>query len=127
MPLSRSPRLASAVPRLFCVVAQLERDALAGPLGQGLAKSGDGLIEPRGAALALAKAQKRIAEIVLRRRPLERDALAGPLGQGLAKSGDGLFEPRGAALALAQASKRSAEIVLRRRPVERDALAGLDA
>src|SRR5258707_1391692 len=76
------------------------------------------LVEPGGAALALAEQLQRSAEIVLCRGPVERHALARPLFKGLAIGGDGLVEVCGVALALAERLERNAEIVLRHGPVE---------
>jgi hypothetical protein len=47
----------------------LERDALTGSFLEGVAIGGDGLLEAFGAALALAERLKRIAEIIVGRRP----------------------------------------------------------
>ena len=88
----------------------MERDALAGVFLQGRAIGGDGLFEPRSAALALAERGEHIAEIVLGHGPVERDALSGSFLEGLAIGGGGLIEPRGAALALAEGRERVAEI-----------------
>src|SRR5262245_23655891 len=54
----------------------IDRLALAGPFLQRVAIGGDRLLEPGSAALARAERLKRVAEIVLRYRPLERHALA---------------------------------------------------
>jgi hypothetical protein len=99
----------------------LERHALAGIFLQGLAKGGNGLLEPRRPALPLAEHSERVAEIRLGLGPLEPHALAGPFLQGLAIGGKGLIEPRRPALPLAKRSKRIAEIVLGRGPLERRA------
>ena len=48
--------------------------------------------------------RERVAEVVLRHRPLERHPLAGSFRERVAVGGDGLFEARGAALAFARAS-----------------------
>jgi hypothetical protein len=48
----------------------LVRHALSGVFQQCVAEGGDGLLEPRGAALACPQPRKRVAEVVLRRRPL---------------------------------------------------------
>jgi len=60
----------------------LERDALAGPLLQRGAEGVDRLFEPRGATLAFPEPRERVAEVVLRHRPLERHALARVFGEG---------------------------------------------
>jgi hypothetical protein len=93
---------------------------------EGGAIGGDGLFEPRGAALAPAKRLKRIAEIVLGRAPVERHPLAGPLLQGGAIGHDGLFEPRGAALAPAKRQKRIAETEAERAVKPGDLVTELD-
>jgi hypothetical protein len=51
---------------------------------QGVAKGGDGLVEPRRPALPLAEFLERIAEIILGPGPLERHAFAGSFAQNLA-------------------------------------------
>ena len=68
-------------------------------------------------------ALERIAEIVLRRRPVERNPLARPFLQRRAIGRHRLLQPRRPALPLPERLERIAEIVLRRRPVERNPLA----
>ena len=55
----------------------MERHALARRFRERVAEGGDGLFEARGAALAFPERPERLAEVVLRYRPVERGALAG--------------------------------------------------
>jgi hypothetical protein len=54
-----------------------------------LAKGVDSLLKFVGTALTLAQSPERVAEIVLRHRPIERHALAGPFLEGVTIGGDG--------------------------------------
>ena len=67
---------------------------------------------------------ERVAEVVLRHRPLQRHALAGVFLQRGAEGGDGFEQAGGAAFALAERPERGAEVVLRHGPVERSFRAG---
>ena len=80
------------------------------------------VIELRRLVLPLAERRKRIAEIVLRGRPLERGPLPCVFLQRRAIGRHRLLELRRPALPLAERRKRIAEIVLRPRPVERNPL-----
>ena len=171
MPLSRSPERRKRDAEVVLRHRPVERHALAGHFLQRGAKGGDRLLQPRRAALALARAsqsamprlfcviaqssgtrsrvisssaarkaatasssravplsrspepRKRGAEVVLRRRPVERHPLARPFLQRGAVGRDRLLQPRRAALALPERPERGAEVVLRHRPVERHPLA----
>ena len=68
------------------------RDGASGRDDQGAAIGGDGLLQPRRAALTRTKRPERVAEIVLGGGPLERDAVAGVFLQGGAIGGDGLLQ-----------------------------------
>ena len=91
MPPSRSPSLSSALPRLFCVIAQ-SSGTCARVFPQRVAIGRDRLVEPRRAALALAEPPQRKAEIVLGHRPVERHALKRQLLKRLAIGRDRLVE-----------------------------------
>ena len=67
---------------------------------QRLAIGRDRPLQPRRPALPLPERQERIAEIVLRPRPLKRNALAGPLLQRGAIGRDRLLQTRRPALPL---------------------------
>src|SRR5215831_16894877 len=55
---------------------------------------GDRLLKPCRAALAFPECRARVAEVVLRHRPVERHALARPFLQCGAVGGDRLLEAR---------------------------------
>jgi hypothetical protein len=57
--------------------------------------------------------RKRVAEVVLRHRPVERHLLARPFLQRLAVGGDRLLQPHRPARAFPEPHKRVAEVVLR--------------
>jgi hypothetical protein len=82
----------------------------------------DRLLKTRRPALTLFERGERIAEIVLRRRPVERNALLRPFLQRGAMGRDRLLKTRRPALTLPEIQERIAEIVLRHRPVERNAI-----
>ena len=73
------------MPRLFWVMAQSSGHALAGALLEGGAVGGDGLLEARGAALALAQGLKRDAEVVLGHGPVERARARGSVSSRAAR------------------------------------------
>ena len=123
---SRAARVvASALPRLFCVMAQwsgTRSRVLSLSASRKAATASSSRVR---SALALPQAAQRAAEIVLRRRPIERNALArlflaAPRGRPATASS----RRRRPALALPERRERTAEIVLRHRPIERNALAG---
>ena len=90
------------MPRLFCVVAHWSGTRSRVIFLQRLAIGRDRLLELRRPALPLAEPLERIAEIVLRRRPVERHALARPFLQRLAIGRDRLLKLRRPALPLAE-------------------------
>ena len=65
------------MPRFHLGRGPFERNTFAGQFVQGLAKRGDGLVEPRRPALPLAERCERNAETALGVGPLERRAYAG--------------------------------------------------
>ena len=89
----------------------MERNPLARLFLQRRAIGRHRLLQPRRPALPLAERRERIAEIVLRRRPVERNPLARALLQRRAIGRDRLLEPRRPALPLAERPERIAEIV----------------
>ena len=80
MPLSRSPSALERGAEVVLGHGPLQRHALAGSFLERRAIGGDGLLEARGAALALAELLERVAEVALRRSPIQRHALAGSFG-----------------------------------------------
>ena len=74
VPPSRSPSSKSALPRLACVIAPVERHVLAGCFLQRLAIGRNRLLQPRRTALPLPTRNERVAEIVLRRRHDAQDS-----------------------------------------------------
>ena len=124
MPLSRSPRRTSALPRLFCVPAHWSGTRSRECDLKGGEVSLHGLFQALGAALALAQGRKCGAEAVLRRGPLERNALAGVNLKCDEVGLHGLFQALGVALALTQGRKCGAECEVQGSAVSRIANCG---
>ena len=106
LPLAKPP---SALPRLFCVAAQSSgtRSRVAPQAPRDRPRPPPRAAPSRSPAR---RARKRIAEIVLRHRPVERNPLARPLLQRRAIGRDRLLEPCRPALPLAERRERIAKI-----------------
>src|SRR5215467_2536646 len=125
VPVSRWPRRASALPRLFSVAAHRRGTRSRVSSLRASWNAATAFCESTRAGLPVAKAHERVAEIGLYDGPAKGHPLASVFLQRLAKGRDGLLELICAALSLAKAHEHITQADLSRRPAERHPFAGL--